>query len=339
MAFRGALVYLGTPFIAQNGARAMVPFSEVEYDTDGFYDPSEPTKLTVPAGVTKVRLGSSHIWANNTVGLRQVVIKKNYGVNGSDGFFPGCGPGMNNANASTTSDPHARTAVICVNEGDFFQSEAGQWSGGPLGMALAGPGPHEGTSRGTWFSIEVVEEGNTTPLPADPLQTVFTETPATPMGAWPNQTWAFVTKRSSLTQTPMNPTSEIEVTIQAGPGGFSCDGAYIGLQDSGIDFQSGKSWQLKDGTNTSFTIAANGSRVLKAPFQDDGISGIVIALQHSGSGGSDLKVKVSSGNVYKGYYKAGKDAATINKSGYAPLGNSDPLNQHCLVSKIRMDGF
>jgi hypothetical protein len=334
MTFRGALVYLGTPFATANGVRAMVPWSEVVYDTDNFFNPADPTKLTIPAGITKVKLASSHIWANNSSGLRQVVIKKNAGVNGSDGFFPGCGPGMNNANNQTTSDPHATTAVIPVNEGDFFQSEAGQWSGTTLGMALDGTGK----SRGTWFAIEVMEEGETTPPVPDGFETVFTETPATTMGHWPGQTWVFITKRASLTAAPPNPTSEVEVTLHAGAGGFSSDGAVIGLT-SGLGFQSGMSWPLKDGANTSFTIPANGSKVLKAAFVDDGASDIALAIQHAGSGGAELKVKVGTGNVYKGYYKAGKDASSVVKAGYAPLGNSDALNQHSLVSKIRIDGF
>lgn len=336
MAFRGALVYLGSSVTVNSGVRTMIPYNRVVYDTDGFFNPAQPTRLTVPSGVTKVRLATSHIWYNNANGLRQAVVKKNSAS--SDGFYPGCGPATIPANSSTTTDPHAVTAVIDVNEGDYFESEAGQWSGSPLTMAVDA----NGESRGTWFMIEVMEEGVTTPPDPDGFQEVFAQTLETSMGAWPNQTFVGRIKRSSLSNLPANPTTEIELTFKGGAYGFGTDGAYVALAPSSgdaYDFPASGVGQLKSNGNGSFVIPANGTLAVKAPFVDDGVSDIVFAIQHDGSSANSLVVHVGSGNVFKGYYKAGKDAATIDKSGYAPLGNSDALNQHCLVSKIRMDGF
>ena len=51
-------------------------------------DSANPTRLTVPAGVSKVRVGGQvDLGGQSILGLRQCVIKKNYPSNG--GWFPG----------------------------------------------------------------------------------------------------------------------------------------------------------------------------------------------------------------------------------------------------------
>jgi hypothetical protein len=58
---RGAHASLSADLTGQNytGAGAAVIWNQVQFDTDSFWSGGSPTRLTVPAGVTKVRVGSS----------------------------------------------------------------------------------------------------------------------------------------------------------------------------------------------------------------------------------------------------------------------------------------
>jgi len=147
MAFKGALVRKNYPtpgnqFVAHNTV-AMVTWGLVDYDTDGFFNSSNPTRLTIPAGVSKVRLIAQNIWQRgNSTGMRQNVIKKN------GAFFPG-DPCVNvPANSDTTTDLVAISPVLEVQEGDYFENEVYQSDGAALPLLA---------STGTFFSIEVVE--------------------------------------------------------------------------------------------------------------------------------------------------------------------------------------
>jgi hypothetical protein len=55
--FRGALLRRSTDFsVGATGTYVAVSWQSAAYDSDGFWDAGQPTRLTVPAGVTKVRL-------------------------------------------------------------------------------------------------------------------------------------------------------------------------------------------------------------------------------------------------------------------------------------------
>jgi hypothetical protein len=145
--FRGAMVRKGHPTpgnqsIPDNVA-TMVVFHHVDYDTDSFYSSLTPTRLTVPAGVSKVRLvGQAIFQRGNGTGFRQIVIKKN------GQFFPG-DPCVNvNANNVTTSDLVAISPVLPVAEGDYFELEVFHSDGAALPLLA---------STGTFFAIEAVE--------------------------------------------------------------------------------------------------------------------------------------------------------------------------------------
>ena len=148
MAHRGALVT--TIGIANqnipNNTLQFLNFNTIERDTDGFFNHGAPSKITIPEGVSKVRLLGQVIFGSNASGLRQIVIKKNYIPGG--GWYAGVPASTITANNATTTDVHVLTPVLDVMAGDFFQLEAYQTSGTTI-TALS--------SVGTWFAIEVIE--------------------------------------------------------------------------------------------------------------------------------------------------------------------------------------
>lgn len=110
----------------------------VEYDTGGFVHPMQPTRFTIPAGVTCVTIGASVVWECNANGMRQFVIKKN-------GQFMRGGVVFNSpANSRTTADFSGWSAPLMVQEGDYFEVFVYHNLSTPVNLLC---------STGTWFSI------------------------------------------------------------------------------------------------------------------------------------------------------------------------------------------
>ena len=145
MAFRGAMVHNGgVSFNVANATTGVfLPFSNVAYDTDGFFNPSYPTRLTIPADAVRARFGGQLIFNSNGNGIRQLVIKKNYPAGG--GWYPGVPANNTRGVPGTTTDINAWTPWIDVHEGDYFELEPYQDSGGVLPVL---------GSVGTFFCIE-----------------------------------------------------------------------------------------------------------------------------------------------------------------------------------------
>jgi hypothetical protein len=61
-AFRGALVQLTADEAVAASTDAAIPWDAIVYDTDAFWSAGNPTRLTVPAGVSKVRLKGNIDW-------------------------------------------------------------------------------------------------------------------------------------------------------------------------------------------------------------------------------------------------------------------------------------
>lgn len=144
MAFQGAMIrkpYPGDQNIPHQ-VNTFFTFGVVDYDIGGWWNPAFPTRLTVPQGVTKVRVHAQCIWQANSTGLRQLVIKKN------GAFYPG-DPCVNVVAAGgTTTDIDTHSPVLMVQPGDYFEAEGFQTSGGVLKLL---------SSTGTYLAIEAVE--------------------------------------------------------------------------------------------------------------------------------------------------------------------------------------
>lgn len=125
-------------FLAQNAGQSLpagtytaLSFNAVVYDTDGFYDAAEPTRITIPAGVKKIRLSGGVRIGSTRIGFR---IYKNgglatYGILADNYDYVTC----------------FGTCVLEVEEGDYFEMQASS------GTAQTTMTAH------TYYNCEVVE--------------------------------------------------------------------------------------------------------------------------------------------------------------------------------------
>ena len=138
---RGALVNLATSQSIPNRTYTKIAFDNVVYDTDGFFSSNQPTRLTVPSGISKIKVLANIEWGINSNGYREIKIRKN-NVPENHGLPEDRRQAMNRSNVNLSS------SVIQVTQGDYFEILVYQDSGGALDIHGNYP---------TWFSIEVIE--------------------------------------------------------------------------------------------------------------------------------------------------------------------------------------
>lgn len=147
---RGALVNLTSVEPTTTGIGKKVPWDASVSDTDGFWAVSpNPERLTIPvgSGITKVRLSANITWATNSSGTRIIRLLKNGLANVDEGQFQEqCLAADSGVTAHSPS-----SAILEVVEGDYFEAEVTQTSGGALNLLILS------SSQPTWFQIEVVE--------------------------------------------------------------------------------------------------------------------------------------------------------------------------------------
>lgn len=139
--FLGARVSFASSVSLTSGSSTTIDFDTEDFDSGGFHsNVTNPSRLTVPAGVTKVVVTAGVDFAANATGRRLVTVVKNgstsVGQHGDDAAASG-----NHRHAITTG-------VLEVSEGDYFTVVALQNSGGDLDFV---------TSQVTAFSIYVLE--------------------------------------------------------------------------------------------------------------------------------------------------------------------------------------
>jgi hypothetical protein len=101
----GVLVLMSTDkWVAHDAIGFYLPFDIVTYDTRYFHTAAQPTRLTIPSGVTKVRLTAQAVWYKTGTGLRQLVIKKN-GASSS-------GVGLTTGSRTMSRRPISRRALL-----------------------------------------------------------------------------------------------------------------------------------------------------------------------------------------------------------------------------------
>jgi len=149
--FRGALVRRTTNFsVSTTGAYVAVPWQSAVYDIGAIWDAGQPTRLTVPAGVTKVRLTGNIEWQTSPTS-QLVEIRMNGGaVIGGGSFITRGDSGYSNQMRNIAS------AVLPVVAGDWFE----------LTVFVSASGELRGMER-TWFALEVVETVDAADPPAD----------------------------------------------------------------------------------------------------------------------------------------------------------------------------
>lgn len=148
----GALVYNSSAFtMAVSGTWTNITWSAESYDTAGFHDTGSNTeRLTVPAGVTKIRLlGNAEFSALNTTGTRGIRFYKN-GTGVAAGTSEVLLPAISTANAFSM---YLATPILPVTSGDYFTMQ--YWQNSTLTNGTLGANATDGSK--TYFAIEVLE--------------------------------------------------------------------------------------------------------------------------------------------------------------------------------------
>lgn len=149
--FRGALLRRSTNFsVATTGVYVAVPWQSAEYDSDTFWNAGQPSRLTIPAGVTKVRIVGNIEWQTSPTSQLVEVRKNGNSVLGGGSFIVRGDSGYSNQMRNLAS------AVLPVSAGDWFE----------LAVYVSTAGELRGLER-TWLAIEVVETADAADPPAD----------------------------------------------------------------------------------------------------------------------------------------------------------------------------
>lgn len=143
--FRGALAYRSSVLSVANNTGVAIAWNAEDYDTDAIWSVGAPTRLTVPTGVTMVRLNCTLMFPTATYGILSASIIKNGDTSSTS--YPGQG-GLRVQNDSVSAFVRmgGSTAVISVTGGDYFEVRAVQVSGAARDLDI-----------NSWFSMEIVE--------------------------------------------------------------------------------------------------------------------------------------------------------------------------------------
>jgi hypothetical protein len=139
--FKGALVRLTVNQSIPNETSEKIMWSGIVYDDLGIWNISNPSRLTVPQGVTKIRLIANTRWDFGETGRKHVTFNKNGTA------FPGTAVDIRLS--TNRSQANICTPVLNVTAGDYFEVVVYQDSGAPMNIA--------GESNSIWASMEVVE--------------------------------------------------------------------------------------------------------------------------------------------------------------------------------------
>lgn len=139
-AFSGALVKLTANESIADASATDVPWDSEVYDVGGWWAVSpNPTRLTVPAGVSRVIVSANVIWALNQTGARFLGIHKNGAT-----FI---GMGQLRHLAKDNSEGNVISAAVDVSAGDYFELSVLQTSGGNLNVLA---------QNESWFAVRAV---------------------------------------------------------------------------------------------------------------------------------------------------------------------------------------
>jgi putative cofactor-binding repeat protein len=158
--YRGAAVYRTSNQSIPNATLTAISWSEAptasnsETNVSGqsIWASGNPTRLTVPAGVKKIRLRGALQWA---VPGGATDLGFTFRKNGSDYAYDGR-PAISGGSASGGLQLAINSPAITVTEGDYFEMMAIQSSGGNLN-ALYQDTASPGGGRQTWAEMEIVE--------------------------------------------------------------------------------------------------------------------------------------------------------------------------------------
>ncbi|WP_439598004.1 hypothetical protein [Falsiroseomonas sp.] len=114
---RGALLALTSATTIANATETAVPWPAPIYDDLGLWSGVSPTRLTIPAGISRVRVSCQTTWDNQESGDRKVRILRN-SIGEGDGL-----PAMRlpSAGAADVTVLNAGGGIVQVSPGDYLQ--------------------------------------------------------------------------------------------------------------------------------------------------------------------------------------------------------------------------
>lgn len=142
-AFHGALAYRSADKLIADVSGTVIDWDAESYDTDAIHsNVTNNSRLTVPAGATKVRVTMAIYWSGLAPGIKTAKIQKN----GVDGYI---GAATNTAYENTVLGmaTNAASCVLSVSPGDYFTAHVHQASGGNLTVY----------ADRSWFAMEIIE--------------------------------------------------------------------------------------------------------------------------------------------------------------------------------------
>jgi hypothetical protein len=148
--YGGCFARLSTNQSISTATETKISFNSVERESKyTFWSSSYPTRLTIPSGVSRVRLVAQAAWIDSEVGIRTIRIGKNDGNVNSPRPLA-LASAKNNPLTSGLSTPlQVFVNEIEVTEGDYFELLVYQNSGAALSVSSTG--------AVTYLTIEVIE--------------------------------------------------------------------------------------------------------------------------------------------------------------------------------------
>lgn len=150
--FRGCLAYMTANTAITDATYTHIPLGAENYDTSSIHDnATNSQRLTVPSGVTRVRMSGLVMFASSAIGVREAYISYNdetgvpTGVTGLPLFTDTSPAGAYSSNLPLNS------AVVSVTGGDFFTLCCYQNSGGNLNALASLIGFQ------TYLAMEIIE--------------------------------------------------------------------------------------------------------------------------------------------------------------------------------------
>lgn len=133
--FREKLLHAATTWTA-------LSFNSEVYDTNNIHDvSSNNSRLTVPSGITKVKLKAQIYWSATLTGYRETRIYKN----GADMY-------MSRDSVEATDSHHINqfsSPMLDVVSGDYFEAYCYQNRGGSTDVIGS-------SQKSTWFAMEII---------------------------------------------------------------------------------------------------------------------------------------------------------------------------------------
>lgn len=151
----GALVRQSTGQSISSGTQTALSFDTAVYNDAGIWTGGSPTRLTVPAGVTRVRIhGNIRYYPDATGNVNYQLYMK---MNGA--FFYGMPFNQNMSNTGNYNHSmNVSTGIITVTGGQYFELYTSQNTGSTLKTSDASdPSGFGPCPQANWFSLEIVE--------------------------------------------------------------------------------------------------------------------------------------------------------------------------------------